>query len=202
MASTYSQSVSHLTEQLTKLPGVGQKTAERLAYHIVRLSDEEALELSSAIEDVKHNVQQCSRCALLSETDPCHICSDEGRDGSVVCVVEDSRDAATIDESGEYNGLFHVLCGRLAPLDGIEPEDLTVGLLVKRVREGDIKEAILATNPDREGDATASYVREALEDLPVEVTRLGRGLPTGSHLQYANAAIVSDALQERRQIDK
>ncbi len=200
MGKAYSESVVRLRAGLASLPGVGEKTAERLAYHIVRLSTEEALELAQAIRDVKQNLRQCSVCSLLSESDPCPICSDGRRDRTVVCVVEDSPDVAVIEQSGSYGGLYHVLGGRLAPLDGIEPEDLTVDRLLERVRQGEIKEVILATNPDREGDATALFVRDALRGLPVKVTALARGVPSGSHLEYANAAILADALEGRREL--
>ncbi|MFW6457284.1 MAG: recombination mediator RecR [Planctomycetota bacterium] len=199
MGKAYIQSISRLREHLTKLPGVGEKTAERMAYHVVRLGRQEALELAGAIRDVKDYVKQCSICSLLSESDPCHVCSDDSRDRSQVCVVEDSRDATAIEESGEYNGLYHVLCGRLAPLDGMEPEDLTVDKLLERVKNEPIEEVILATNPDTEGDATALLVQETLEDTSVTITRLARGMPSGSHLEYADAAIVGEALEGRRQ---
>lgn len=200
MARSYSESVARLTAQLGKLPGIGQKTAERLAYHIVRLTTEEALELARAIREVKQNVRQCSACSLLSESDPCPVCADATRDRSVICVVEDSRDAAALETSGCYRGLYHVLGGRLAPLEGVEPEHLTVSGLLRRVREMGVKEVILATNPDMEGDATALFVQDALRDLPVKVTCLARGVPSGSHLEYANAAILSDALEGRREM--
>ncbi|MFP4176368.1 MAG: recombination mediator RecR [Planctomycetota bacterium] len=200
MARQYTESISNLREMLTQLPGVGEKTAERMAYHIVRLDHGEAMALADAIEKVKDNVKQCSTCALLSESDPCHVCSDPERDTSVVCVVEDSRDATAIEETGEYDGLYHVLCGRLAPLDGMEPEDLTVNRLRNRVAGGTLNEVILATNPDTEGDATALFVREALEDMPVTITRLARGVPSGSHLEYADAAILGDAIEERKEM--
>jgi recombination protein RecR len=181
------------------MPGVGERTAERLAYHIVRLDPQQAEEFVRAIQDVKRSVKQCSVCCLLSESDPCHICSDPRRDRGLICVVEDSRDAATIEATGAFRGLYHVLGGRLAPLDGMEPEDLTVDKLLKRVKAGEPKEVVLATNPDMEGDATAMLVREALAGLTVRLTRLARGIPTGSHLQYANAAILAEALEQRRE---
>lgn len=202
MGRAYSESVTRLTEQLMKLPGVGEKTAERLAYHILRLKLEEAMDLARAIQDAKQKVKQCSVCFMLAETNPCPICSGAARDRTTICVVEDSRDAAAIEESGGYNGLYHVLGGRLAPLDGIEPEDLTVDSLLARVKSGGVREVILATNPDMEGDATALFVRDALRDLPVKLTRLARGLPSGSHLEYANVAILADALAGRREVDK
>jgi len=200
LVGPYGESVARLAALLAKLPGIGQKTAERLADHIVRLSTQEALELAQAIREVKESVRQCSVCFLLSEGDPCRICADSGRDRSVICVVEDSRDAAAIETSGCYRGLYHVLGGRLAPLEGMEPEHLTVSRLLERVTELGIKEVILATNPDMEGDATALFVQDALVGLPVRVTRLARGVPSGSHLEFANAAILSDAMEGRREM--
>ena len=199
MVRAFSDSIARLTAELARMPGVGERTAERLAYHIVRLDPQQAEELVRAIQDVKRSVKQCSVCCLLSESDPCHICSDPRRDRGVICVVEDSRDAATIEATGAFRGLYHVLCGRLAPLDGMEPEDLTVDKLLKRVKAGEAKEVVLATNPDMEGDATAMLVREALAGLTLRLTRLARGIPTGSHLQYANAAILAEALEQRRE---
>lgn len=196
------ESISRLVERLTGLPGVGEKTAERLAYHIVRLSNDEALELARAIETVKKSIRQCSICHLLSESDPCHICSDERRDPSTICVVESSQDAAAIEESGGYGGLYHVLGGRLAPLDGIEPEDLTIDDLLRRAADEQSEEIILATNPDMEGDVTAEFVRKALENIDVKITRIAKGLPSGSHLEYADSAIVTEALQGRREIEQ
>jgi len=193
----YTESIRRLMEHLSKMPGVGERTSERLAYHIVRLSKEDAMALARAIRDVKETVRQCSVCYQLSESDPCHICSDSRRDRSVICVVEDVRDAITIEQSGLYRGLYHVLCGRLAPLDGIRPQDLTVGKLVERARRPEVKEVILATNPDMEGEATALYVRESLEGVPVKITRLARGIPSGSQLEYADPAILADALEGR-----
>ncbi len=182
MSKGYSESVARLTAGLSRLPGIGEKTAERLAYHILGLSTEEAMELAEAIRQVKQRVRKCSICCLLSESDPCHVCSDSRRDRSTICVVETQRDAAAIEQTSSYVGLYHVLCGRLAPLDGIDAEDLSVEKLLKRFKNGQVEEVILATNPDMEGDATALFVQEALRGLPVRVTRLARGIPTGSHL--------------------
>jgi len=202
LGKLYSESIARLTGMLTKLPGVGAKTAERLAHHIVRLSRQEAMELAEAIREVKDNVRRCSVCFLLSDSDPCPICSDPTRDHSIICVVEDARDAAAIEASGGFRGLYHVLGGRLAPLEGIEPEDLTAGALLGRIKAGEVREVILATNPDMEGDATALFVRDALKALPVRVTCLARGVPSGSHLEYANAAILADALEGRRELEQ
>jgi recombination protein RecR len=200
VSKTSAKSIHNLREQLSKLPGVGDRTAERLAYHIVGLDRREVDALANAIQDVKRNVKQCSRCFLLSESDPCHICQDTGRDRSVLCVVEESRDAESIEKSGEYRGLYHVLCGRLAPLDGIEPDDLTLDSLRKRVLNEDISEVILATNLDIEGDTTANLIIEVLDDLPVKISRLARGLPSGSHLEYANSAMLAEALEGRKSL--
>lgn len=203
MAKAYTESIGRLMELLSHMPGVGEKTAERLAYHILRLSAEESLALADAIREVKEKVKQCSACYQFAETDPCAICSDVRRDRSVICVVEEAKDVVSIEHSGSYRGLYHVLCGRLAPLEGIEPDDLTVDRLIERLRSDDeVKEVILATNPDMEGEATALYVREALEGLPVKVTRLARGIPSGSHLEYADSAILADALEGRREMKK
>lgn len=193
----YTESIGRLMEQLAKMPGVGRKTAERLAYHVVGLSREEAMELARAIRDVKKTVKQCSECGQLSESDPCAVCSDGRRDRSTICVVEQARDAVTVEQSGCYNGLYHVLQGRLAPLDGVGPEDLTVEKLRERAVRPEVKEVILATNPDMEGESTALYVQEALEDIEVRVSRLARGIPSGSQLEYANSAVLADALQGR-----
>jgi recombination protein RecR len=187
---------------LGHMPGIGERTAERLAYHVLRISAEEALALADAIREVKEKVRQCSSCHLFSETDPCPVCADPRRDRSIVCVVEDARDAVSIEQSGGYNGVYHVLCGRLAPLDGIEPEDLTVRSLLERIGAGEIKEVILATDPDMEGEATALYVRQALEGMDVRVTRLARGLPSGSRLEYADSAVLTDALSGRREMTR
>jgi recombination protein RecR len=192
--------VARLVELLKLMPGVGEKTAERLAYHILGLSDEDAAALAEAICDVKHKVRQCSRCYQFAESDPCPICSDPRRERSTICVVEQARDAVTIEQGRGYRGLYHVLCGRLAPLEGMEPESLTVPALVERVRTEGVREVILATNPDLEGEATALYVRQALQGLPVRVTRLARGIPSGSQLAYADAAVLADALEGRREM--
>ena len=202
MAKGYSECVERLTAALARLPSIGEKTAERLAYHLLKMSKEQADELAEAIRQVKDSVRQCSVCSLLSQSDPCHVCSDSRRDRSSICVVEDSRDAAAVEQSGSYSGLYHVLCGRLAPLDGIEPEDLTVDRLLERLRDGEVKEVILATNADMEGDATALFVQEALSETPLKVTRLARGIPTGSQLQYANSDMLAEALEGRREVKR
>ncbi len=202
MAKVYTESIGRLMELLSHMPGVGEKTAERLAYHILRLSRQEALALADAIREVKEKVKQCSICYQFAETDPCAVCSDPRRDRSTICVVEEAKDAVAIEQSGGYRGLYHVLCGRLAPLEGMEPEDLTLEGLMRRAGSDEVDEVILATNADMEGEATALYVREALEGLPVKMTRLARGIPSGSQLEYANAAVLAEALEGRTEMDR
>lgn len=196
----YSESMSRLMDLLGQMPGVGAKTAERLAYHIMRLSTDDAMALAYAIRDVKKNVRQCSRCFNLSESDPCPICADPQRDAGVICVVEQPRDVVVFEQTGRYKGVYHVLTGRIAPLDGTGPEHLTVPQLCRRIRDGGVREVILAMNPDLEGDGTALFVREALKGLPVKVSRIGRGIPTGALIEYVSMTTLVDALEGRREI--
>jgi recombination protein RecR len=192
------QSVTNLIDQLAKLPGIGRKSAERLTYHLLRVSKSEALALSDAIRDVKENVRYCKTCFNLAEADECEICRDPKRDRQILCVVEQPRDLIALESAGTYKGLYHVLLGRIAPLEGIGPEQLTIEPLVARVREGDFKEIIMATNPTLEGDGTALFISHQLSGLPVEITRLARGITTGSVLEFANKEILTDALTGRQ----
>ncbi len=193
-----SESVNQLVEQFAKLPGIGKKSAERLAYHILRAHKSEALALAEAITNVKENVRHCSRCYNLSEGELCSICRDARRDNSLLCVVEQPRDLMALEQTGTYQGLYHVLLGRIAPLDGIGPDQLTIDALVARVREGNIREIIMATNPTVEGDGTALHITNVLADLPVKITRLARGITTGSVLEFANKEMLIDALSGRQ----
>ena len=194
----YSESVNRLIEQFGRLPGVGKKSAERLAFHILRVNKDEALALADAIREVRENVRYCEVCFNLSESPRCEICSEPRRDQSQVCVVEQPRDLIALEQTASYRGLYHVLLGRIAPLDGIGPERLTIEALVERVRSGTINEVIMATNPTVEGDGTEHYIAQLLSDFDVEVTRLARGITTGSVLEFANKEILSDALQGRQ----
>ena len=194
------ESVSTLIDQLARLPGIGKKSAERLAYHVLRLHKTEALALADAIRDVKENVRYCDDCHNLAERERCTICEDPRRDATRLCVVEQPRDLMALEQSSVYNGLYHVLLGRIAPLDGIGPEHLTVEHLVQRVRDGDVSEVIMATNPNTEGDGTALYISNLLQDLDVEVTRLARGVTTGSVLEHTNKEILADALSGRQKL--
>jgi recombination protein RecR len=192
------QSVTKLIDQLAKLPGIGRKSAERITYHILRVSKTEALELSDAIRDVKENVRYCKICFNLSETDECEICRDPKRDRGVLCVVEQPRDLIALEQPGTYKGLYHVLLGRIAPLEGIGPDQLTIEALVNRVRSGEFREVIMATNPTLEGDGTALFITQQLAEFPGEITRLARGITTGSVLEFANKEILADALSGRQ----
>lgn len=194
----FSQSLSDLIEQFAKLPGIGQKSAERLAYHVLRVNKAEALALADAIRNVRENVHYCQQCFFLAETDCCEICRDPQRDGSQLCVVEQPRDVIALEQAGAYRGLYHVLLGRIAPLEGIGPEHLTIEKLVDRLRGGQVREVIMATNPNVEGDGTALYISNAVADFPVTITRLARGITTGSILEYTNKEILADALVGRQ----
>lgn len=196
----FSESVNHLIEEFAKLPGIGKKSAERLAYHILRVNKPEALALADAIRDVRENVRYCQTCYNLSEGPLCEICQDARRDKSQVCVVEQPRDLLALEQAGTYRGLYHVLLGRIAPLEGVGPDRLTIEALVSRVRSGEVKELIMATNPTVEGDGTALYISSLLAGQNVEMTRLARGITTGSVLEFANKEILADALAGRQKL--
>jgi recombination protein RecR len=196
--SELTQSVTRLVNEFAKLPGIGKKSAERLTYHILRVHRNEALELADAIRSVKDNVQYCRRCYNLAEGEECSICRDPSRQQEVLCVVEQPRDLLALEQSAVYRGLYHVLLGRIAPLDGVGPEQLTIDALVQRVREGGFKEVIMATNPTVEGDGTALCISNLLSGLPIRITRLARGITTGSVLEFANKEILADALTGRQ----
>lgn len=190
-------SVERLVNQLARLPGIGRKTAARLAFHILKLPPEEAMMLADAIREVKEKVGFCSVCFNVSETDPCRVCSDPDRRRDIICVVEDTSDAAAVDKVEGFEGQFHVLGGRLSPLDGIGPDDLRIKELLNRVT-AETKEIIIATNPNVEGEATAIYLAKLLKPLGVTVTRIARGLPVGSDLEYADSATLSRAIEGRQ----
>jgi recombination protein RecR len=195
-----SESVARVIEEFAKLPGIGKKSAERLAYHILRVHKAEALGLADAIRNVRENVRYCRTCFNLSEDANCSICSDVKRDRALLCVVEQPRDLMSLEQSGAYRGLYHVLLGRIAPLDGIGPDQLTIETLVERVRSGNFQEVIMATNPTVEGDGTALYISNLLADFPPRLTRLARGVTTGSILEYTNKEVLADALTGRQEL--
>ena len=190
--------VSRLMDQFAMLPGIGRKTAERLTHHILACDEQRALDLADAIRDVKSSVRPCRVCSFLTENDVCAICSDPRRNRKVVCVVEQPRDVISLEASGVYDGLYHVLQGRIAPLDGIGPEDLTIHSLVERIRRDGVTEVLMATNPTVEGDGTALYISNLLAQFSVKITRLARGIASGSVLEFANKEMLSDAIRGRQ----
>ncbi|MFM7033845.1 MAG: recombination mediator RecR [Planctomycetia bacterium] len=192
--------IVRLIDYFADLPSIGRKSAERLAYHVLRMPQAEALAFADAIRAVKEKLRPCSTCFNLTEHDECEICTDSRRDHSVVCVVEQVRDLFAIEQAGSYRGLYHVLQGRIAPLEGVGPEKLTIDALVDRVKRGGINEVIMGTTPNVEGDGTALAVAERLGGLSVEVTRLARGLTVGASLEQANRDMLADALAGRRKM--
>jgi recombination protein RecR len=194
-----SPAVENLVTQLTKLPGIGRRTAQRLAFHVLSAQPEEALELARAIEDVKTRVRFCRECGNLTEEELCEVCSDARRDRSVICVVEQPVDVVSLERTHEYRGLYHVLGGALSPLDGVEPSDLRIGALLSRVERGGIEEIVLATNPTMTGEATAAYIADRLRGK-ARVTRLASGLPVGGDLEYADEVTLGRALSGRREM--
>ena len=190
--------IARLMHELGKLPGIGPKTAERLTHHLLAAPRGQVFALADALRAIKESIRQCRQCCQLTEGELCEICSDPRRDASLICIVEQPRDLAALERSGTYRGLYHVLHGRLAPLDNIGPEQLTIERLLQRLRAGGISEVIMATNPTLEGDGTALYLSSLLAPLGVRVTRLARGLPSGSVLEFANSQMLADALEGRR----
>ncbi len=191
------KALTTLVEQLERLPGIGVKTAERLAYHLLKVPREEAVGLADAIRALKESVRECTRCFNLTEAELCAICLDATRDPQLVCVVEQPKDLHAIEQSGRFHGLYHVLGGNFSPLEERGPEALTVRQLVERVRSDGVREVLIATNPDFEGDGTALLVAEALHDSGVAISRIARGVPAGSHLEYMNRSIIGDAIEGR-----
>jgi recombination protein RecR len=198
--SQITQSIGKLIDELAQLPGIGRKSAERLAYHLLRVPKAEALGLADAIREVRDNVHYCRSCYNLAEGELCMVCSDPRRDRAQLCVVEQPRDLMALEQAGVYRGLYHVLLGRIAPLDGVGPEQLTIDRLIQRVREGGVREIIMATNPTVEGDGTALHLSNLLAEYPVNVTRLARGITTGSVLEYTNKEVLADALTGRQRL--
>lgn len=197
-ASGTPEPIIRLIEQFNRLPGVGPKSAQRLAYHILRTTREDAQVLADAICEVKERIVLCSICANITEQDPCNYCTDERRDRSMICVVEQPLDAQAIERTGGFKGLYHVLHGVLNPMEGIGPEDLYFRALLSRLQDGTAKEVIMATNPSLEGEATAMYAQRLIEPLGVRVTRLARGLPSGADLEYTDDLTLARALEGRQ----
>jgi recombination protein RecR len=195
----FSPAVENLVAQLTRLPGVGTRTAHRLAFHLLRVPKDEAQALAGAIEDVKERVRFCSECGNLTEEERCEICRDERRDRALVCVVEQPADLISVERTHEYRGLYHVLGGALSPIDGVEPGHLRIDELMSRVERNGIQEVVLATNPNMTGEATAAYLADRLRGR-VRVTRLASGLPVGGDLEYADEVTLGRALTGRREM--
>jgi len=190
--------IGRLMQELGKLPGIGPKSAERITHFLLSSEAKEVLALADALRDIVMKVHPCRQCCNLTEAELCEICTDGKRDPSLICVVELARDLAFLERAGAYRGLYHVLQGRLAPLDGMGPENLTIDALLHRVSQGGVKEVIMATNPTLEGDGTALYLSNLLAGSGVKITRLARGLPSGSVLEFANTQMLADALEGRR----
>jgi recombination protein RecR len=197
---TTAKPISRLIEELNKLPGIGPKTAQRLAYHLLQASPEETLDLADAIVSIKENLRLCSICLNITDSDPCGICSDESRDNTKICVVEEPIDIMPLERTKKYHGLYHVLHGVISPGDGIKPEDLRIRELLDRVGGASITEVILATNPNVEGEATSMYIQRLISPLGIRVTRLARGLPFGGDLEYADDVTISRALEGRQEM--
>ena len=199
--SSYTQSVQSLINELARLPGIGMRSAERIAFHLLKQRPDEAMKLADAIRDVKTRIRNCSICFNLTESDPCAICSDPSRDQGLVCVVEQPKDLLALESTGLYKGVYHVLLGRIAPLDDVGPKDLTIDALMKRLASGTVREVIMGTNPNMEGDGTALHIQSLLAQFStVQVTRLARGLPAGSNIEYANRNILADAISGRQRM--
>lgn len=192
--------IARLVDAFAELPGIGRKSAERLAYHVLRMSRAEAVAFADAIRAVKEKLHPCKTCFNLTEHEECEICTDPRRDRTVVCVVEQVRDLFAIEQAGTYRGLYHVLQGRIAPLEGVGPEKLTIDALAARVRQGGFREVVMGTTPNVEGDGTALAVAERLAGLPVEITRLARGLTVGASLEQANRDMLADAMAGRQKM--
>jgi recombination protein RecR len=192
--------IDDLTGELARLPGIGRKTALRLAFHLLKAPTDDAQRLARAIVAVRERVRPCETCGNLTETSPCAICASPRRDASTVCVVEEASDVLAIERTGEYRGMYHVLGGRLSPLDGIGPSELNVQPLIRRLGGGEVREVVLATNASVEGEATAAYLGKLIGPLGVRVTRIARGLPIGGDLEYADGVTIAEALAHRREL--
>lgn len=198
--ATYARPVERLITELSKLPSIGPKSAQRIAFHIVRGRQDDAFGLADALREVKEKIHPCKRCFNLTEAEECDICRDTRRDQSVICAVEDPYDIGSIERTGEYRGLYHVLGGALSPLDGIDPENLRIAELLERVQREETKEIVIATNPNTTGEATALFIAQELKDSPVRVTALASGLPVGGDLEYADEVTLGRAFAGRREL--
>lgn len=192
--------ISKLIEEFSKLPGVGKKTAQRLAFYVLNMKKEEALSLANAIVNAKRDIKYCSICGNLTDRDPCLICSNKRRDETLICVVEDPKDIVAMERTKEFKGLYHVLHGSISPMEGIGPEDIRIRELLIRIKNCPVKEVILATNPTIEGEATAMYISKLIKPMGIKTTRIAHGIPVGGDLEYADEVTLSKALEGRREI--
>ncbi|QSO50634.1 recombination protein RecR [Alicyclobacillus curvatus] len=197
----YPEPIGRLVEQFMKLPSIGPKTATRLAFHVLSMSDEDVAGFAKALHDVKHKLTECTVCCNITEQSPCSICADTSRDTKVLCVVQDPKDVMAMERTHEFNGKYHVLHGAISPMEGIGPNDVRIRELVQRIGTSDeIHELIIATNPNVEGEATAMYISRLLKPFPIQVTRIAHGLPVGGDLEYADEVTLAKALEGRREI--
>jgi len=196
----FAEPIANLVEQLKRLPGIGQKTAQRLAFHILRADREEAESLAAAILGAKNNLRECSICNNVTDTDPCLYCRNPARGQKTICVVEEPHNVVAVEKTRGYNGLYHILGGALAPLNGVGPDQLNIKSLLARLKGGAVEEIIIATNPTTEGEATAVYLSKLIKPLGVRVTRIGMGIPVGSDLEYADEVTMSKAMEGRREL--
>ncbi|AFS77181.1 recombination protein RecR [Gottschalkia acidurici 9a] len=198
----FAHPVANLIEEFSKLPGIGKKTAQRLAFHVISMNDNDAHSLATAIVNVKRNIKYCNVCSNLTDKDVCNICSNNKRDSSVICVVADPKDVIAIEKTREFNGFYHVLHGNISPMEGIGPEEIKIKELLQRIQSSgdDVKEVILATSPTIEGEATAMYISKLLKPIGIKTTRIAHGIPVGGDLEYADEVTLSKALEGRREI--
>ncbi|KQL46970.1 recombination protein RecR [Brevibacillus choshinensis] len=196
----YPEPVSKLIEGFMKLPGIGPKTAGRLAFFVLNMKEDDVLDLAKALVNAKRQLHYCSVCNNITDLDPCHICRDKRRDGSIICVVQEPRDVVAMEKTREFEGYYHVLHGAISPMDGIGPEDIRIPDLLKRLSDEQVKEVILATNPNIEGEATAMYISRLIKPFGIRVTRIAHGLPVGGDLEYADEVTLTKALEGRREL--
>ncbi|CAM2934553.1 recombination mediator RecR [Salinicoccus roseus] len=196
----YPEPISKLIDSFMKLPGIGPKTAQRLAFYVLNMKEDDVVNFSRSLMEVKRDLQFCSVCGHITDIDPCYICQDKNRDRSIVCVVQDTKDVIAMEKMREYRGMYHVLHGAISPMDGIGPEDINVATLIERLKDEQIKEIILATNPNIEGESTAMYISRLVKPIGVKITRLAHGLPVGGDLEYADEVTLSKAIEYRTEL--
>ncbi len=196
----YPEPIAKLIDSFARLPGIGPKTAGRLAFHILRMKEEDVLEFAKALVNAKRNLHYCSICFNITDTDPCRICQDKSRDPSMICIVQEPKDIGAMERTREFNGYYHVLHGAISPMEGIGPDEIRITELLKRLGDDTVQEMILATNPNIEGEATAMYISRLVKNFGIKVTRIAHGLPVGGDLEYADEVTLSKALEGRREI--